>query len=222
MARYAWGTEVVMRSLLRVALVAGMAAAFTGPAAATTIAALSVEQMTDASELVVRGTVESVDVEWDEHGRIVTVADVRVDATFKGDAEVGDYLRVESPGGSLDGWSMPVVSAARYSVGEDAVLFLSEHADGQTYGTVGMQLGKYSVRPDPLDGTPLVVQVSVPYGRVYDARFLPVPPKGQRVALSSLESQVRARVDLGWDGQPIPGISADRLRAINKLQPGVR
>jgi hypothetical protein len=37
-----------------------------------------------------------------------------------------------------------------------------------------------------------------------------------------LPGLVRARVDLGWDGQPIPGISAERLRTINRIQPGVR
>jgi hypothetical protein len=44
----------------------------------------------------------------------------------------------------------------------------------------------------------------------------------KQVTLQTLENSIRARVDLGWDGKPIPGISAERLRTINRLQPGVR
>lgn len=211
-----------MRSFFQVALVAAALAALHQPAGATTLAALSLEQVTDASDLVVRGTVESMSVEMDVHGHAITVVEVEVTESLKGAVEVGDFLRVESPGGTIDGQTMLVASAARYSVGEDTLLFLSEHADGMSYGTVGMTLGKYSVRPDPLDGTPLAVQFTVPQTESYDARFIPIPPKGQRVTLSTVEAQVRARVELGWDGKPIPGISADRLRTINKLQPGVR
>lgn len=211
-----------MRFFFQLASAAGMAAALSPIAGATTIAQLSVEQMTDASDLVVRGTVESLDVEYDVHGHIITVAEIQVTEAVKGSVDVGDVLRVESPGGALDGYMMDVPSAARYSVGEDTFLFLSEHSDGVSYGTVGMEIGKYSVRPDPVTGSPLVVQFSVPYTRVYDARFIPFPAKELRVSLSTLESRVRARVDLGWDGASIPGISNERLRTINKLQPGVR
>ena len=54
------------------------------------------------------------------------------------------------------------------------------------------------------------------------ARFIPVPPVDQRVTLGTLESRVRARIALGWDGKPIPGASNEHLRAINTVQPGVR
>ena len=82
--------------------------------------------------------------------------------------------------------------------------------------------GKYTVRINPVDGSEMVVHFSLPYTRVYDARFIPNPPVDQRVALAALESDVRARVALGWDGQPIPGAAPAHLRAINKLQAGVQ
>ena len=178
-----------MRFIFQLASAAGLVAALVPIAGATTIANLSVEQKTDASDLVVRGTVESVEAIYDEHGHIVTRADVRVTEVLKGDAEVGDYVKVESAGGTIDGITMMVPAAARYSEGEDAFLFLSEHSDGETYGTVAMEAGKYTVRPDPLTGNPLVVQFSVPYDRAYDARFIPFPPKAERVGLSTLEAQ---------------------------------
>lgn len=206
----------------RLALVAALAVAVLSPAAATTLAALSVEQMTDASDLVVRGTVESTWVDEDDHGHVWTRALVRVDSVVKGAADPGDYVTVESAGGTYGGLTAIVPGAARYSVGEDTLLFLTDKPVHDAYGTVAMGLGKYTVRPDPRDGTPILVQFTIPQDKAYDARFIPFPAVAERVPLSAMEAQIRARVELGWDGKPIPGISADRLRAINKLQPGVR
>jgi hypothetical protein len=211
-----------MPLLARLALVAALSVAIVAPAHATTVAPLTLDQMTDASDLVVRGTVDSTWVDEDEKGFIWTRALVRIDETMKGAADVGDYVTVESAGGTFGDRFADVSGAARYSVGEEAVLFLSDKPAKSVYGTVGMSLGKYTIRPAPLDGTPLVVRFAPSYSKPYDARFIPVPPADKRVTLDTMERLVRARVDLGWDGQPIPGISAERLRTINRIQPGVR
>ena len=50
-----------------------------------------------------------------------------------------------------------------------------------------------------------MVNFSVPYTEEFDARFVPAPPKEERVSLSSFAAAVQARVELGWDGQGIPG-----------------
>ncbi len=211
-----------MRLLHRFALLTGFAAVLAAPAAATTIAPLSLDQMTDASDLVVRGTVESLWVDTDDHGHVWTRALVRVDLALKGGTTPGDYVTVESAGGVLEGSSALVSGAARYSVGEDTLLFLSERPAHEAYGTVAMAGGKFSVRPNPTDGKDMVVRFTVPQDQPYDARFIPHPPAHLRTSFESVEGQIRARVALGWDGQPIPGISAERLRSINKLQSGVR
>ena len=210
-----------MRSPLRLAVAAafGLAAL---PAGATTVAALSLEQMTDASDLVVRGVVESTWVDLDEHGHVWTRALVRVEETIKGDAAVDDYVTVEAAGGTIDGVTAAVPGSARYSVGEDTFLFLTDKPSHEAYGTVAMAAGKYTVHPDPRDGTPLVIQFAPSPKVAWDARFIPVPPVDQRVTLASMEERVRARVQLGWDGKPIPGMSDERLRSINRLQPQVR
>lgn len=211
-----------MRLLHRLAIVATLAVATVAPAHATTVAPLSVEQMVDASDLVVRGSVESVWVEADAKGRIWTRASVRVLETMKGSADVDDYVTVEAAGGVLGTDVMLVPGSARYSVGEEAVLFLTDKPSRGVYGTVAMGLGKYTVRPDPRDGNPILVQFMLSQDKAYDARFLPAPPVEERVSLDAMETRIRARAELGWDGQPIPGLSAERLRAMNKLQPGVK
>jgi hypothetical protein len=190
---------------------------------ATSLVSLSTDQMTDASELVVRGVVERVSVEVTTAGRIATRAEVRVVDGYKGNVEEGDYVDVLVMGGVLpNGEIMDVPSSPRFSEGEETLLFLSAHRDGETYGVVGMSHGKFTVKQDPADGRPMLVRFTLPYTENFDARFVPNPSKDKRVKLDDLAAQVEARVDLGWDGKPIPGISDARLRLINRLQPGVK
>lgn len=211
-----------MRLLQHLAILATLSLGAVAPSYATTVAPLSVEQVTDASDLIIRGEVEDMWVDPDVSGRIYTRILVRVTKVLKGTASVDDYVTVESAGGTLDGQTMIVHGAARYSVGEDTLLFLADKPSRGVYGTVGLSLGKYTVRPDPLNGTPLAVQFNVRPEQTYDARFIPVPPVDKRVTLGTLEARVRARLVTGWDGKPIPGVSNEHLRTINNVQPGVR
>ena len=209
-----------MRASFRVAT-ATLLMVVAGAAVATTIAPLTTEQKTDASDLIVRGQVKSVRVDVDAQAHVWTRVEVGITDTLKGVAP-GATLTVESPGGIYDGIPHEVPLAARYSVEEDVLLFLAYKPARGVYGTVGMSTGKYSVRPDPSDGSPMVVQFSIPYSQAYDARFLAHPPADKRVALNDFESDITARVRAGWDGNPIPGVSAEHLREINVLAEGVR
>ncbi|MDP2308140.1 MAG: hypothetical protein Q8P18_19120 [Pseudomonadota bacterium] len=213
-----------MPLLVRLALAAMLTVSVVGvaPASATSVAPMTLDQMTDASDLVVRGTVESVWVEEDAKGVIWTRALVRVDEGMKGNADPGDYVTVEAAGGTIGTKASIVAGSARYSVGEETLLFLSDKPSKGVYGTIGMGVGKFTVRPSPIDGTPLLVRFMLSQDKAYDARFLPVPPIDQQVTLASVETSVRARAALGWDGKSIPGISDAQLRTINRLQPGVR
>jgi len=212
--------------LLLAALLAGGAAVLDVPvvasAHATTVAPLNVDQMTDAADLIVRGVVQDVWTDLDDSGAVVTYASVQVSESLKGYADAGDVLTVESPGGAYGGGVANVELAARYSPGEEVFLFVVEKRFGTSFGTVGMYLGKYSIKQDPLTGRPMVVRFTVPYTRPFDARFIPNPPAAERVTVDMLRAQVAARVAVGWDGKPIPGADPAHLRKINKLQPGVR
>lgn len=209
-----------MYVLTRIALAIGLLAG--APAWATSLAPLTVDQMTDASDLIVRGTVETVWTDVDDAGHVYTYATVQVSGSLKGSADAGDIVTVETPGGEYGGVIVEAALAARYSPDEEVVLFLNEKRHGTAYGSVGMYLGKYTVKVNPDDGRDMVVRFTAPWTQPFDARFVPNPPKAERVSLRAFEDGVRARVQTGWDGRPIPGIAGERLGQINRLQPGVR
>ena len=210
-----------MNTLLsRAAALLIASAAWVAPAAATTIVPLTVDQMTDAADAVVRGTVTDVwTVKVDRY--VWTRAELEIERVYKGQIE-SETITLESMGGTYDGQVQVTPGAARYSVGEEVFAFVTTHPSRGTWGTVAMSHGKFTVRQNPADATDMVVRFTVPHDQAYDARFVPAPPRDQRVSLSSIEAAVLARVELGWDGQPIPGISNEKLRSINRLQPGVR
>lgn len=193
------------------ALVAGVA--LSGSAAATTIVPLSTDQMVDASDLVIRGDVVEVWTERDDAGRVWTRAQVEVDRVFKGDAEL-DALVVEQIGGTWGGRTLHVDGVARFAVGEEIVAFLERNPSGRLV-TVAMMLGKYTVRQDPYTRGEIAQRYAPPLEREYDPRFLPLPAEADRLPVADLEAAIAARVRAGWDGEPIPGTSLERLARVN-------
>lgn len=214
-----------MNRFVRMIAAFALVAAVAGPprASATTLAPLTHDQMVAASDLIVEGTVLRTWAEEDEHGHIFTRAELQVDRVLKGHAAQGDVVTVESPGGVLDDGRISEVSlAARYAAGERTLVYLNEKRFGTLYGSVGMMMGKFTIRQNSVDGSDMVTRFTVPYHKVWDPRFLPSPKVEDRVSLASMESQVALSVAKGWDGKPIPGVSVEHLRQINKLQPGVK
>lgn len=209
-----------MNRLLGAALIFGASAAWVSPASATTLYLMTTDQKTDASDLIVQGTITDV---WTEVvGRYVyTRADLAVEKVYKGSVRT-EHITLESLGGTWQGHTFDVDGAARYDEGERVFVFLAENAQHGAYTPVAMTLGKYTIRQNSADGSDMVVNFSLPYTEEFDARFVPAPPKEQRVSLESFGAAVQARVELGWDGRPIPGVSVEHLRSINRLQTGVR
>lgn len=204
----------------RAALLLTLALAVLAPARATTMAPLTTPQLVDASDAVVRGTVTEVWTEPDAQGRVWTRASVVVQEVYKGDADATAVI-VDQIGGAYGGKVTSVEGVARFSVGEEAVFFLETLGSGHTV-PVGMFQGKYTVRLDPYSREEIVQRVIMPLRQSYDHRFLPLPDAELRLSLTDLEEQINARVIQGWDGQPIPGASTERLSRINRLQPGVK
>lgn len=212
-----------MNQFLRIVGLAALIAGIPSIAKATSLVPMTVEQMTDASDLIVRGVVEDVRLEVAINGHINTVAEVRVTEAIKGGVDVGDYVSVVSPGGgSPELGMMDVPGVARFSVDEDTLLFLWSRPDLETYGTVGLAMGKYTVKQNPTDGSKMIVRFTTSYRDTYDARFIPNPPSAERVSLDTMQDRVKARIDLGWDGKAIPGVTVEHLRQINRVQPGVK
>jgi hypothetical protein len=180
-------------------------------AGATTLVPLSTEQLTDAADAIVRGTVGAVWTDMDD-GKCWTRARVEVERTLKG--APGMQVVVSQMGGICGPLAERVESTARFSEGEEAYFFLQE-LNGRT-GVVGMVQGKFTVRMDPAARRHIVMRYTLPSDQPYDARFLPLPPADQRRAADDFERTVAARVAQGWDGQPIPGTTNERLRAIDE------
>ena len=189
-------------------------------ARATTLTELSVEQMTVASDLIVRGTVTQVFTELDERGNVWTRAQVEVSEVLKGVATTKAVL-VDQMGG-VHGNSYSVIRwSPRFSKGEEAVFFLETLRSGRT-SIVGWYQGKFTLRMDPDTSELMLVRYTSQQDRPYDHRFIPHPPTHKRVYLSDFKTRVFDQIDRGWDGKAIPGADPAKLRQINRLQEGVK
>ena len=111
-------------------------------ASATTLLALDVPALTKGSALVVRATVRSVEARWTKDGgRIMTDAVLDVTETWKGAPT--KQLTVMQPGGIVGEVGQLVHGTARFTVGEDVVVFLEPRGD--RFLLTGMLQGKFKV-----------------------------------------------------------------------------
>ncbi len=190
----------------------GLAPAAIGAA----IVPLSLDQLTDASDYVVRGTVGQMWVDTDDRGYHWTRVELEVDAVIKGPADT-DGLRLDVMGGFLGGEGTVFADAPRFDTGEEVLVFVEQLESGLLVPT-GMRQGKSTIRIDPDSGREMLVRFNPAPEKPYDHRFIPHPEPGERIYLSDIVEQVEARVIRGWDGAPIPGKSVERLR---EMHPGV-
>ena len=124
----------------------------------TTLAvALSLEAMTDQSDVIAIGNCVDTKSVWVD-GTIVTLATVSVSEALKG-AETGN-VTVVLPGGADVNRQVPVAvsypGAPRMTPGENVFLFLNSDVDyGLGYNVAGFAQGKFSIVNDE-DGQPVV------------------------------------------------------------------
>ncbi|MEL6348044.1 MAG: hypothetical protein AAFV53_33360 [Myxococcota bacterium] len=203
-----------MRTPLLVASLA-IGLGLSGQARATSLYKLSNAQLVDASELIVRGTVTEVWTEKDERG-VWTHAQVEVQRVLKGDPST-ELIVLEQMGGIWSSEATLVEGVARFDVGEEAYFFV-EHLNSNRSVPVGMFQGKFNVLIDPYTREEIVHRYHVPVRMDYDHRFLPLPAEADRVEIYDFEDQIRERMLLGWDGNPIPGVSNEKLRRISPAQ----
>ncbi len=109
---------------------------------ATTLLALDVPALTKGSSVVVRATVRSVEARWTKDGgRIMTDAVLEVTEPWKGTP--GKQLTVMQPGGVVGEIGQMVHGTAKFTVGEDVVVFLEPRGD--RFLLTGMLQGKFKV-----------------------------------------------------------------------------
>jgi hypothetical protein len=155
--------------------------------------AYTTPDLVTASDLVVRGRVESESSRWDRsRKRILTEVVVLVADTWKGAATPGVVVR--QLGGTIDGIAMRVIGTARLTLGEEVVLFLAripvspelkQSAARPVYRIVGMSQGKLSVVRLP--GKPAQVRFDP------DGLALRGAPQVAERSLANLRAQVRAQ-----------------------------
>ncbi len=115
------------------------------PAVGAVVLQQSIEEMTRASTLVVRGRIGQQQATWDEtHSRIETFTEVQVTELLKGSAK--QALMVRQPGGTVGRIGQSVAGAAKFEGGEEVILFLQPAADDPAvYLPLGMSAGKVLV-----------------------------------------------------------------------------
>ena len=192
------------------------AMAFSASVTASTVVVLSTDQMVDASDAVVHGTITEVWTEEDANGLVWTRAQIEVDRVLKGNKTKDAYV-VDQMGGTFGGNQTTVPGRTRFSRGEEGVFFLEQLGSGK-FSTVGMSQGKLTVRLDPYSREKIVQSFNLAPARAYDHRFIPLPSAAERRFLNDFVDDIEARVQAGWDGQPIPGTSNERLERINRKE----
>lgn len=111
-------------------------------ASATTMLEQGVAALTKASAVVVRAKVLASQARWTaDHARIVTDTEVELVDAWKGAPAA--RVVVMQPGGIVGELGQKVAGAARFTVGEEVVLFLEPRGD--RYTVTGMSQGAFHV-----------------------------------------------------------------------------
>lgn len=112
-----------------------------GGVAMAAVPAMTVDEMTDASQTIVYGKVLSLVPHWDDaHGMIYTTVTIEPIQYMKGGPE-GGQIEFEMPGGVVGDIGLAVSDVPEFRVGEEAVLFLRP----EYFQVVGWRQGKLSV-----------------------------------------------------------------------------
>jgi len=161
-------------------------------ASAAVLPWMSLEEITGQAEVIVLGTVESAESSWSPDGRIiVTRTTVSVERPLLGGPR-GKVI-VETPGGRVGDQTMIASGAPVFQRGERVVLFLEPAGEqlpgpgvpggastppggAALHAVVGWNLGRMSVRRDPLTGRDRVEDRTA--GSLYlDRQGKPVGPE---------------------------------------------
>jgi hypothetical protein len=163
-------------------LAAGLLLAAPGSARASLIVKMTLEEMAVASEVVVAGTVRSVQAFWNP-GRTMIFSRVAIDIWEAAKGSAPPTIEVVELGGTLDGLSVWVPGTPQFAPGEEVVVFLGrDRADGE-WKVAGFAQGKFRIVRDRPSGQRVVQHVE-PLRQVFDARlektaapdpFAPVP-----------------------------------------------
>ncbi len=132
------------RTLLLSLLFAGLSLAPQPRAEATTVMAVSMQELVAVSGLVVRGRVASVAPVW-ANGRPEREITLRIETTFKGQSSE-PVVTFRSEGGRVGRWASVVAGAPAFEAGQEVVVLLERRSDG-AWTPAGLSLGVFVVEP---------------------------------------------------------------------------
>jgi hypothetical protein len=126
-------------------------------ARATTLVRLSLEQLSQAATLVVRGRVLAEESRWNEaHTQIVTLATVQVTQSVKGAPPA--FVTIAQPGGTVGNVHLRVAGTVYFSPQDEFYFFLEpDPAEASRFLLVGMLQGAFRIVRDPTSGEERVI-----------------------------------------------------------------
>jgi hypothetical protein len=116
---------------------------------ATDIPLTSIEELARRADVVVRGSVASIEAMRDGEGRPYTRLELTVSETWKGPST--NRLTVVQGGSVLGRRQVRVLGEPEFRLGEDAVVFAVFNPDGEAV-TLDLARGKFSVRTNAATG----------------------------------------------------------------------
>lgn len=119
------------------------------PAHASIVLKLSDQQLARGATSIVHGKVVKKSSKWDKaHKRIYTYVTLSVLTMVKGKASQQEVV-VRQLGGEAGSYGMRVPGTARFSLGEEVLVFLKKKATLRQPMVMGMAWGKFRVMRDP-------------------------------------------------------------------------
>jgi hypothetical protein len=167
--------------------------ALCGGAAATTLARMSIAQMSQAAQAVVRARCAGGSAGWDA-GEIWTFTSFEVEEAWRGAPPA--RITVRLLGGRVGNLTSSVAGVPRFRVGEDVVLFLERTPRGDST-VVSWEQGTFRIRRDTATGEERATQDSASFA-TFDPATRRFAASGERgLPLELLRARVEAAVQTG-------------------------
>ena len=155
---------------------------------ATVIIPTEFREVVAAATVIVRGRVTDVRTIATSRKRADTVATVAVEATLKG--EPAAFASVRVPGGQIGRDRWIVVGAPTFTVGDQALFFLSRGPDNALF-PVGLSLGVYRLKPDPRTGRAFVNPPAILGPTAWPGPIVPGDPRRRPMQVQEFEALIR-------------------------------
>lgn len=206
------------------ALIAAAGVANSGIASATTMVALSEEDLAHMADVIAVATVDRVQSEVAttrtgvRAGRMVfTHTQLEIVDAWKGPYKRGDRVGIRVPGGISDTQRVEVEGTPGFLTGERVLVYLRYKPETGDFGVIGWNQGKFTLYPNGAGGWTLGrARVTVDdWGKAFDAtRFPSRLERGTDLASVSMRVKrvVEADAKSGVNWRELPQFKARGLR----------